>query len=468
MMPMFFIPIPFLFVLLMLLLAKAPRAGVWVVGGLISFAVFAFMILLPVGMHRGSMPNVMPDGGEIPFFAIGIPFLFVLLILLLHKSPKAGATVIVAVVAMSVLGAGLWLRRSHGHAMSQQATIRAPESIGPVNPFSPVALPAPTAPSVSSSPIWSEGVEHQFEADIYPSPLAAAEALGRRLAAPIHTVVGDPNAPIQIFLFQESNDRALVSALQRALQRELSDVQCFVEADLRNVNPGQVGLTLRGEARVQEERPRDQGTGLTIFERVMGGRITGTVFTQERLASAGADYIDKPWVDNFSAFVANKPDGHFLVARSREACTSENEARQQAIQDACNQLSGITGQRWTAVPGRSPLTVNPRDVQEGDFILDQFVQSFDGSAGRIWRQAILLDASAPKLAWLQSRKAAEMHGERITWARVIFSAFGVLVVIVIAYLFLNMATRGYYEWTLRIAGTVLAIAGIIAIFLVLR
>ncbi len=462
MMPMFLIPIPFIFVLLILLLKKAPRIGVWVVGGLIPVVVFASMIVVPVGIRDGFFPNVLPHGDQIPFFVIPLPFIFVLMILLLNQSPKAGATVIVAVIVMAVLGAGLWLRASHRRASYQRATIRSVQSITPMAPAEP------TRPAISLSPIWSEGVEHQFEADIYPSVLAAAEALGRRLVVPIQTVAAEPNAPARIVLFQEGNDRQVISALQRVLQRELSGAPCSVEADLRNIRPGEVGLTLRAEARVQEEVPRNQGTGLTIIERVMGGRITGTVFTDERRASAGADYIDKPWADNFSAFVAGKPDGHFLIARSREACTSENEARQQAIRDACDQLSDIAGQKWTAVPGRPPLTVSSRDVQEGGFILDQFVQSFDGSAGRIWRQAILLDASGSKLAWLQSRKATEVHGERVTWARMILSALGVLIVIVATYLFLNMATRGYYVWSLRIAGVVLAIAAIVSILLVLR
>lgn len=461
MMPMFFIPIPFIFVLLILLLKKAPKVGVWVVGGLIPLVVFASMVALPVGIRNGFIPNVLPHGDGIPFFVIPLPFIFVLLILLLNQSPKAGATVIVAVVVMAVLGAGLWLGASHQRASYPQATMGSAQSI---TPLAPAEL---ARPAMFSSPIWSEGVEHQFEADIYPSALAAAEALGRRLVGPVQTVAAEPNAPVQVVLFQEGNDRQVVSALQRVLERELSAIPCSVEADLRNLRPDEVGLTIRAEARVQEEIPRDRGT-LTIIETVMGGRITGTVYTGQRRASAGADYIDKPWADNFSSFVAGKPDGHFLVARSREACTSENEAQQQAIRDACDQFSNIAGQKWTAVPGRPSLTVSSRDVQEGDFILDQFVQSFDGSAGRIWRHAILLDASGPKLAWLQSRKAAETHEERVTWAHMILSALGVLIVIVVTYLFLNMATRGYYVWSLRIAGVVLAIAAIVSILLVLR
>lgn len=444
-MPIVLVPLTFLFVLLIVLVAKAPKAGAWVIGGLVLLAPIVLMRFLAAGAL--SQPQAMP------LFLVPATFLFVLLVILTAKAPKVGVTLIVAIVVMLVLGFFV------GLPVASHRSVHA---------VTAVAQPVAPAPPQAPSPIWSEGVEHQFEADIYPSALAAAEALGRRLVGSIQTVAAEPNAPVRIVLFQESNDRQVISALQRVLQRELSAMPCSVEADLRNIRPGEVGLTSRSEARVQEEVPRNQGTGLTIIERVMGGRITGTVFTDERRASAGADYIDKPWADNFSSFVAGKPDGHFLIARSREACTSENEARQQAIQEACNQLSAIAGQRWTPVPGRPPLTVSSQDVQEGGFILDQFVQGFDGSAGRIWRQAMLIDASADKLAWLNDRKNAEMRVERVTWAHMILSAFGVLVVIVATYLFLNMATRGYYEWSLRIAGVVLAIAGIVSIFLVLR
>ncbi|MDI6447449.1 hypothetical protein [Anaerobaca lacustris] len=442
--PMVMVPLTFVFVLLIILVAKAPKAGAWVVGGL--------LLLAPVALLRLAAAGSMSHPEAVPLFVVPATFLFVLLVILTAKAPKVGIALIVAIVVMLVLGFFVMM------PVVSHRSVRA---------VTAVAQPVAPAPPQAPSPIWSEGVEHQFEADIYPSAPAAAEALGRRLVGPIQTVAAEPNVPARIVLFQEGNDRQVISALQRVLQRELSAVPCSVEADLRNIHPGEVGLTLRAEARVQEEVPRDRGT-LTIFEQVMGGRITGTVFTEDRRASAGADYIDKPWAGNFSSFVAGKPDGHFLIARSREACTSENEARQQAIRDACDQLSAIAGQRWTPVPGRPPLTVSSHDVQEGGFILDQFVQSFDGSAGKIWRQAVLIDASADKLAWLNDRKNAEMRVERVTWAGMILSALGVLIVIVATYLFLNMATRGYYVWSLRIAGIVLAIAAIVSILLVLR
>jgi hypothetical protein len=41
------------------------------------------------------------------------------------------------------------------------------------------------------------------------------------------------------------------------------------------------------------------------------------------------------------------------------------------------------------------------------------------------------------------------------------SVAGLLALITVAYVFLNAATKGYYTWSLRIAGVVLAAAVII-------
>ncbi|NLZ03653.1 MAG: hypothetical protein GXY19_00595 [Phycisphaerae bacterium] len=446
MMPMFFIPIPFIFVLLILLLKQSPKKGAWVVGGLILFVVFVFMILLPLGMHKGWMPNAVPDGGEMPFFAIPIPFLFVLLVLLLRTSPKAGATVIFAVVVMALLGAGLWLRRSHGHAVYQQATIRLPESGGPVSSLSPIAQAAPTAPSVSS-PIWSEGIEQEFEADIYPSRRAAVRALGRRIARPMREMLADANGPTEVVLFQEEHEQWLVTEFKKGLASLLPEVPCSLAAATRNVESTEIGVTLRFADLQALPSPWDRSGSSTILT----SDVLASARSQNREATVRQHFVEKPWVEDFSSFVADKPDRHFLIARSWETCTDQNAARHQAMQDASRQLA-----------------TSYEDLLEGDLVADQFVQSFDGISGPLWRHALLIDAAPDKLAWLTARKSAEVHSERVTWAHILASAFGVLVVIVVAYLFLNMATKGYYEWTLRIAGTVLAIAGIIAIFLVLR
>ena len=48
------------------------------------------------------------------------------------------------------------------------------------------------------------------------------------------------------------------------------------------------------------------------------------------------------------------------------------------------------------------------------------------------------------------------------------STIGVLVLISVIYFFLNMATRGYYEWSLRIAGVVLAIVAVVSILMIVQ
>lgn len=316
----------------------------------------------------------------------------------------------------------------------------------------------------ATSPIWSEGVENEYEADVYPSKLAAVRALGARMRGPIQEAAGRIDGAAKIVVFQEENERSLIMEFEKALEEALPEISCSVAAGTRNIDWEEIGVTLRFVGVDIQPAPWDASGN----RKVVTGDVLANARNRDWEANVRQNFIEKPWIENYARFVSDGPDRHFLTARSWEACTTENEARQQAIQDACNQLSAIATNRLPVVPGRSPLTINSQDVQEGGFILDQFVQSFNGSAGKIWRQAMLIDTSTDKLAWLSDRKNAEVHVVRITWARMILSAFGVLVVIVAAYLFLNMATKGYYEWSLRIAGMVLAIAGILSIFLVLR
>ena len=481
MIPVFGISIPFIFVLLILLLTKTPKLGIWVVGGLITTVVFGLLILLPIGVHDGVVPS--PDHDAIPLLGISVPFLFVLLILLLSKAPKVGAGVIIGVVLMGLAGTVLWLSASRRPVVQTQSIvgpggrIRIRQETLPDGRRGDWRIPAPAAPTpvvtpepAVASPIWSEGVENEYEADVYPSDLAAARALGRRMAEPIRNVADDPNAATTIVLFQEETQRQLVTALHDALEKELPGVPCYLRADLRNLQSGEVGVTLRLDQKRQVVNySSDDGrlVDLTVPSPVQSGRIVATAFREDKRTSAEASFLNKPWVEDFAGFAGEKPERQFVVARSWETCTSENEAKNQAVRDACAQISALVGQKWSTVPGRPPVTVSSVDVLEGGFIVDQFVQSFDGLSGRLWRQALLIDASAEKLSRLGSHKVAEVRVIRKTWAGMILSAVGVLIVIIASYLFLNMATRGYYVWSLRIAGTVLAIAAIVSIILIL-
>jgi hypothetical protein len=483
--PMVIVPLTFLFVLLIILISKAPKVGAWVVGGL--------LLLGPLVLVRFARGGAFSHEEAIPLFVVPVTFLFVLLVILLAKAPKAGITMIVAVVVMAVAGGLAVMTFNHSRTdvygpgpvsypssqIRQQTERRAAVAVidGDVGvvydgTHTPLIVPStPILPTISSaplSPIWSEGVEQEFEADVYPSSLAAAKALGRRMVWPVRTVVGDPNTPIKVILFQEGNDRSLIATFGREMEKELPDVQCAIEADLRNIHPGEVGLTLRLDT-AHQVVALVEGTDVVISNPQDSTRIVASAFTESSRASAEAEYLDKPWVESFGVFAGVRPDQQYIVARSNGSCMSEGEAHQQALEDARARIAEFLGKsrRWEPKVLPQPA-ISTTDVLNGGFVTDRFVQGFNGSAGKVWRQAILVDVSGAKLAALAQRKAGEIREVRETWARMGLSVVGVLVLIGVIYFFLNMATRGYYEWSLRIAGVILAVVAVVSILMIVR
>jgi len=471
MIPVFGISIPFIFVLLILLLTKTPKLGIWVVGGLIAAVAFGFLIFLPVAVHDRLLPSVSSPDGAIPLVGITVPFLFVLLIILLSKAPKVGAGVIVAVVIMGLAGTVLWLGASRPRAVHTQSIvgqggqIRIGQDTLPYGGRGGWQIPAPAAPTpvvtpepAVASPIWSEGVENEYEADIYPSKLAAVRALGRRMCRPLEQVMADMDTATKIVLFLDENEGTLAGPFKEVLAQALPEVPCSVLFGSRNIDHNEIGITLRS----------DHGVDLGQFPaQQVKATVSANARHRDWEATVRQSFVDKPWMEDFSSFASSKPLEQFIVARSWETCTSPVEARNQALQDAAVRLQQKVGKKWI-IPGvEEALAVGPREVEDGGFIADLFLQSFDGVSGKFWRHALLINASPEKLHWLDARMSRMARSTRMSWARMIFSAVGVLVVILVTYLFLNMATKGYYVWSLRIAGTVLAIVGIVSVILIL-
>jgi hypothetical protein len=483
MIPMVIVPTTFLFVLLIILITKAPKAGAWIVGSL--------MLLAPIFLWRLAAAGALRHAEAIPLVVVPLTFLFVLMVILLAKAPKVGASLIVALVVMVVLGLFLIPIASYRHAsdspaeeytvaqIRQQAeqaaavqqriqTIKVWEGFRDSmrQPPAPVpAAPAPQPPAVAS-PIWSPGVEQEFEADTYPSRIAAVRALGSRMYRLVREIPQDGNSPAPIVLFQQEQDRTLIVELKNAVKRLLPERVCTIEAEMRNLQPAEIGVTLQFVGAQENPAPWARSSGAVVVSR---GDVEVNVFTADRRATAHQSYTEKPWVEDFAGFANARPELQFVVARSYATCTSAAEAHDQALDDARSQITRLLGDRREWKVARLPApAVTQRDVLDGRFIIDRFDQSFEGSAGKIWRQALLIDVSGPKLAQLADQKARELREMKMSWARMGFSAIGVIVLIGAIYFFLNMATRGYYEWSLRIAGIVLAIVAVISILMVVR
>ena len=86
-----------------------------------------------------------------------------------------------------------------------------------------------------------------------------------------------------------------------------------------------------------------------------------------------------------------------------------------------------------------------------NLLTDRFTQSFDRPYGTVWREAVLVDASPKRVeeiarSLVQGVQSRVVHS-RTTW----LSFFGLGGLVFGTYLFLNMATKGYYTWALRLA-----------------
>ena len=311
----------------------------------------------------------------------------------------------------------------------------------------------------TTTTIWLPGIEDEFEADIYSSKLSAVRSLGLHIAEPVRQVFGE-TSPSGIILFQGAHERGLIEEFGRAITRTFPDTNWTIAPETVAVQPDEVGIRI-DIVKVQTHA----APWLSESENEMtSGTIQASVLAGDKQASMEAEFVDKPWVEDFSGFLNTRPNSRFIIAKSAESCMTEAEANQQAVQSACTQIADMLGQvspRRSGVPVSFARPVDSTDILDGNFILDRFVQSFEGAAGKIWRQALLVDVSTEKLKNLAQQKAIIALARKTGFARMFFSIVGLIVLITVVYTFLNAATKGYYVWSLRVAGAVFALVVII-------
>ena len=323
-----------------------------------------------------------------------------------------------------------------------------------------VSVPSTLPPSQeTTTTIWLPGIEDEFEANVYPSKLSAVRSLGLHIGKPVRQVFGD-TPPSGIILFQGAHEHGLIEEFGRAIAKTFSDANWTIAPETVAVQTDEVGIRVDLVKVQTHTAPWLSGSE----NEMTSGTIQASVLAGNRQASMKAEFVDKPWAEDFSGFLNTRPNSRFIIAKSTESCMTEAEANQQAVQNACSQVANMIGQtplRRSGVPVSFARPVNSTDILDGNFIMDRFVQSFEGTAGKIWRQALLVDVSTEKLKNLAQRKAVIALARKTGFARMFFSILGLIVLITVVYAFLNAATKGYYVWSLRIAGVVFAFVVII-------
>jgi hypothetical protein len=321
----------------------------------------------------------------------------------------------------------------------------------------PSTLPASQE---TTTTIWLPGIEDEFEANIYPSKLSAVRSLGLHIDRSVQQVLENIVSPDRIILFQGAHNREFVEEFGRAIERVFPETNWTIKPETAAVQENEVAIRLDIVDIQTQPIPWRSDFG----SNVTSGRIEATAMAKSKQSTINARFVEKPWVEDFSGFLNNKPNSRFIIAKSAQSCLTESEANRQAMESACNQVTEMlkqTSHRLSVARSGLFSKVNSNDILEGCLVLDRFVQSFEGAAGKIWRQALLVDVSVEKLKNLARRKAIIARARKTSFARMLFSIVGLIVLITVVYAFLNAATKGYYAWSLRIAGVVFALVVII-------
>lgn len=311
--------------------------------------------------------------------------------------------------------------------------------------------------------VWREGVEQELKADVYLSKSAAIVGLAREIEKTVTTVMDQESQPGQIRMLEGGVEGHLLGELKQILSESFPGVVSIVPADTAETEQDvTVSLTY---ADLSESRVTVNKLGQSDIVKIqhvvgpsmMSGRLEAAVQTANGKDVYSVKFSEKTWLTDTTEFMAANPEQNWQVVRSADACISEQQAMAQAIEKACEMLKMNVGM--------ANVPVTEQDLIEGGFISDRFTQSFFGSAGRIWRAAVLVDVSPERLGNLAGRKTVMVKRYRSGLLNQILTLAGVIALICLVYFFLNAATKGYYSWAMRFAAAVLILAGIFIVLM---
>jgi hypothetical protein len=197
----------------------------------------------------------------------------------------------------------------------------------------------------------------------------------------------------------------------------------------------------------------------------------------EKPTTVSVKFVDKPWADDWAAFVNREPAKHkCILASSPRPCISEQEADVYARNAAAQALwPAVRDQMHVNAIGKQVIKVTQdfvvqqiqASLNQDVGVADQFVQRFDRPYGRVWKKSLLIDATpatidklARKISLAARQDLAQRRAESWrTWG----STGGLVVVILLLYFFVNAVTKGYFVWRLRAVALLLAIVGLLTV-----
>jgi xanthosine utilization system XapX-like protein len=451
--------VPLVLVGLILLIIKKPRLALIILGTLVLFPVAFIMVMMLLKFFGGAVAGV--PRVDLSMSVLVFPLIFALVvgfIYLLVKYPKAGL-ITLGVVVLAVLGfLGLFMSHKVVYVSERSAQHHAVATVVEAkNGHSENII----RNEEELTAIWREGIEDEFQVDVYPSQKAAARALGKQLVE-LATKLEDGKEP-EWFVINPKHSR-----VDKEILGELSKA---IEEYKGNDNPilSEASSTLSREANVTLKMI--QFTPDSPDSPIQSGTFEARVSVNSKKSTITLQFSEKPWLENFSAYCNSNPGRQYVVVRSKSSCTNENQARREVKTAATRVLV------WKLHDMGVSSSVDFGDIEKHGFIADKFVQSLRGNT-QIFRQAILLDVSGDNMNKLfrdKQRNMAETvktlayaKSKKVTtWVRMLISLAGLITVICVVYLIVNVATKGYYTLVLRIVTAAAIIIGAIVLSLVL-
>lgn len=358
-----------------------------------------------------------------------------------------------------------------GHSIARNVTAARHDSTGRSVTVQVNRAPSERSVATPASEAWIPSADHEFEADIYPSIESAAAALGRRMAASLKVFVSEdrrlPSATVEGNL-----PPSAMAAASEAFHRAWNKLP-------QTVPPTGPGPAPRPNQPLKLDLQRvADDTGR--LEATLSGGDSGHSVTRH------ARYVDKPWVEDFEAYRSGQSnnDRTFLavvyspgLSPTRQEAESQTEQLAVArIQSEIEGLPSYDRRGHEREPHVLPNLIrnalhghwaSPWQARSGGIVGDRFTQRFHRDYGDVWRSAMLIQiqASPNVLEGLRTEAArqitASRHARRTDVTRTVVSIAGLAVLIVVVYLALNAATKGYYTWVLRGAVVVIVVTGVV-------
>lgn len=331
---------------------------------------------------------------------------------------------------------------------------------------------------------WTSAVEEfqDFEADVYPSMETAAEALGRRVGQRLMETAADDGEPPSIYVWRASEGvgvsvisgeliitRDILDAVAQGLRQKLGD-PAYVSVE-RPVSGVAVNVA------IQEIVFEDHNRWRKHAETRSGG-LALRVESPDGPFSVSTRFAETPWVTDRTSFAREYANGDWLVAYSDGTHSTHIEARWDALTTAAEvllplarakiiQMSGSDQHQFNQQMAKDPNWLRGRvadELRSRNLATDQFTQQFDRPYGPVWREAVLVNASPEGVEQI-ARSLVQGVNVRVTHQRnTWFSYIALALLVVGTYLFLNMATKGYYAWALR-GALLIGLIGVVIVIL---